>query len=103
MRGSMPPAVSTNHVELEIGDPHSSSASQLDLQFDLAEPGFDDFLEKTLERISDIESLGRTREITLKDLWKGGKYKLSVAGKNSAIEKVIEMETLEGKDDEDEN
>jgi hypothetical protein len=68
-----------------------------------AEPGFDDFLEKTLERIGDIESLGRTREITLKDLWKGGKYKLSMAGKNSNVEKVIEMATLEGKDDEKEN
>ena len=65
-----------------------------------AEPGFDDFLEKTLQRIGDIESLGRTREITLKDLWNGGKYRLSVAGKNSNLEKVIEMEALEGKEDE---
>jgi hypothetical protein len=48
IQGSMPPAVSTNHVELEIGDPHSSSASQLDLQFDLAEPGFDDFVWDTM-------------------------------------------------------
>src|ERR1700760_4038179 len=45
------------------------------------EPGFDKFLEQTLERIGDIESLGRTRELTIKDLWNGGKYKLVVAGK----------------------
>jgi hypothetical protein len=64
-----------------------------------SQPGFDSFLEKTLNRISDIESLGRTREISLKDLWQGGKYRLSVAGKKSNIEKLIEMETLEGKDD----
>jgi len=48
IQGSMLPAVSTNHVELEIGDPHSSSASQLDLQFDLAEPGFDEFVWDTM-------------------------------------------------------
>jgi hypothetical protein len=48
IRGSMPVAVSTNHVELETGDPYSSSASQLDLQFDLAEPGFDEFMWDTM-------------------------------------------------------
>ena len=39
-------------------------------------PGFDKFLEDTLERIGDIESLGRTRELTMKDLWEGGKYEV---------------------------
>ena len=34
-----------------------------------AEPGFDKFLEDTLDRISSIESLNRTRELTFKDLW----------------------------------
>ena len=34
-----------------------------------AEEGFDRFLEDTLDRISAIESLNRTREVTLKDLW----------------------------------
>ena len=48
IQGSMPPAVSTNHVELEIGDPHSSFASQLDLQFEVAEPGFDEFVWDTM-------------------------------------------------------
>ena len=32
-------------------------------------PGFDEHLEGTLTRIGDIESLGRTRELTIKDLW----------------------------------
>ena len=47
-----------------------------------AEEGFDDYLEATLDRIAAIESLNRTREVTLKDLWieqKGedrGKYAL---------------------------
>ena len=48
IQGSMPPAVSTNHVELEIGNPNNSSANQLDLQFDLAQPGLDDFVWDTM-------------------------------------------------------
>lgn len=34
-----------------------------------AEPGFDQYLQDTLTRISAVESIGRTRELTLKDLW----------------------------------
>ncbi|KAL9620764.1 MAG: hypothetical protein Q9160_004777 [Pyrenula sp. 1 TL-2023] len=34
-----------------------------------SEDGFDEYLEATLDRISAIESLNRTRELTLKDLW----------------------------------
>ena len=34
-----------------------------------SEPGFDDYLEATLSRIGAIESLNRTKELTLKDLW----------------------------------
>lgn len=57
--------------------------------------GFEEHLEATLERISDIESLGRTREVTIKDLWKGGKYKIvSRNGKGSAEKEVsFEVET----------
>jgi hypothetical protein len=39
-----------------------------------SEPGFSSHLEATLQRISDIESLGRTREIVAKDLVLGGRY-----------------------------
>ncbi|KAF2668682.1 hypothetical protein BT63DRAFT_282984 [Microthyrium microscopicum] len=65
------------------------------------EPGFAKFLEDTLDRISDIESLGRTRELTIKDLWKGGKYKLMVATGKGYPSHSIEMETLPGKDDDE--
>lgn len=41
-----------------------------------AEPGFDEFLEDTIERISAIESLGRTRELVAKDLVLGGQYEI---------------------------
>lgn len=40
------------------------------------EDGFEEHLQATLDRISAIESLGRTREIVAKDLI-GGKYKIS--------------------------
>lgn len=46
--------------------------------------GFDEHLQKTLDRISAIESLGRTKEVTLKDLWDNGRYemtKVDAAGK----------------------
>ena len=38
------------------------------------EEGFDEFLQATLDRISAIESLGRTRELVAKDLVHGAKY-----------------------------
>lgn len=41
-----------------------------------AEPGFEEFLEDTIERISAIESLGRTRELVAKDLVLGGQYEI---------------------------
>lgn len=41
-----------------------------------SEEGFDDFLQATLDRISAIESLGRTRELVAKDLVLGNTYKI---------------------------
>jgi hypothetical protein len=66
-----------------------------------AEPGFGQFLEDTLERIGDIESLGRTRELTIKDLWNGGKYQLSVADRKGSPAHTIEMKAIPGEDDKD--
>ncbi|KAL9105265.1 MAG: hypothetical protein Q9187_008742 [Circinaria calcarea] len=40
------------------------------------EEGFEEHLEKTLERISAIESLGRTRELVVKDFVKDKKYEI---------------------------
>jgi hypothetical protein len=67
-----------------------------------SEPGFEDFLEATLERIGDIESLGRTKELTFKDLWEGGKYKITRKNGKGDVEGSVEMETVEGKKDDDE-
>ncbi|KAF1843193.1 uncharacterized protein K460DRAFT_368107 [Cucurbitaria berberidis CBS 394.84] len=66
-----------------------------------AEEGFEEFLEATLERISDIESLGRTKELTFKDLWAGGKYKFTTRNKKGQVEGELEMEVVEGEKDED--
>ncbi|OHW98506.1 ATPase prokaryote, partial [Colletotrichum incanum] len=57
-----------------------------------AEKGFRDHLESTIQRISDIESLGRTRELVAKDLVLGGKYEIVREGKNGVTVKLIEGE-----------
>lgn len=41
------------------------------------QPHFDELLEDTMDRVADIEALGRTREILLKDLNLGSKYVLT--------------------------
>ncbi|KAF2183079.1 hypothetical protein K469DRAFT_711041 [Zopfia rhizophila CBS 207.26] len=66
-----------------------------------SEPGFEKLLENTLERIGDIESLGRTKELTFKDLWEGGKYKITTRDRKGNVEREMEMETVEGKKDDD--
>lgn len=47
-------------------------------------PGFRVHLDATVQRIADIESLGRTRELVAKDLVLGGRYELSTAGVGSS-------------------
>ncbi|KAI0598426.1 hypothetical protein F4775DRAFT_583788 [Biscogniauxia sp. FL1348] len=61
-------------------------------------PGFRQFLEETLERISDIESLGRTRELVAKDLVLGGKYEIS---KGSGRDAKVEIALREKEEDDD--
>lgn len=51
--------------------------------------GFEEFLQATLDRISDIESLGRTRELTLKDLWDNGKYKITLRNSKGVQDREI--------------
>ena len=68
-----------------------------------SEPGFEKFLEATLERIGDIESLGRTKELTFKDLWDGGKYKITTRNKNGEVQGQVEMETVAGEKDDDDD
>ncbi|KAH8590814.1 hypothetical protein B0O99DRAFT_654694 [Bisporella sp. PMI_857] len=55
------------------------------------EEGFDEHLEATLQRISEIESLGRTREIVSKDLVLGGRYKFLHKDGERRGEKITEV------------
>ncbi|KAI0486976.1 hypothetical protein F4859DRAFT_322761 [Xylaria cf. heliscus] len=68
-----------------------------------AEPGFGQFLEDTLQRISDIESLGRTRELVAKDLVLGGKYEISKAPDRSGKVEVTLKQKEEDDDDDRKN
>lgn len=70
-------------------------------------PGFEEHLQATLDRIGDIESLGRTRELTIKDLWDQGKYRIVVRDtwgrENGTVEfSVAEKEGDDEKDEKDE-
>lgn len=68
-----------------------------------AEPGFRQYLEDTLQRISDIESLGRTRELVAKDLVLGGTYEIARAPDRSGKLEVTlrQKEEEEEKEDDD--
>ncbi|KAL6713400.1 hypothetical protein ACLMJK_008865 [Lecanora helva] len=60
------------------------------------EPGFEEHLEATLDRIGAIESLGRTREVVAKDLI-FGKYKISgKSDRGNAI--TVEVQPMESPD-----
>jgi hypothetical protein len=65
-----------------------------------SQPGFESHLTKTLDRIGDIESLGRTRELTIKDLWDQGKYRIVVRDNRGRESGTVEFSTVE-KDDKD--
>ncbi|KAH8719382.1 hypothetical protein GQ44DRAFT_751632 [Phaeosphaeriaceae sp. PMI808] len=68
-----------------------------------SEPGFDNFLSATLERINEIESLQRTKEITLKDLWEGGRYRISTRGWQGNTEREQVIEIVERNRDDEKN
>ncbi|KAF1983976.1 hypothetical protein K402DRAFT_456196 [Aulographum hederae CBS 113979] len=70
-----------------------------------AQPGFAAHLEATLERISAIESLGRTRELTIKDLWNGGSYAVVQKDRKGLVvgEVCFEARPREDKDGEGED
>lgn len=65
--------------------------------------GFDKHLEGTLERIGDIESLGRTRELTIKDLWNQGKYQLAMRDPKGRDNGVAEFSVVEGQKEEEDD
>jgi hypothetical protein len=55
-------------------------------------PGFDEHLQATLHRLDEIESLQRTREITLKDLQENGEYQAKIRkGENGVSGAVVSI------------
>lgn len=66
-----------------------------------SEPSFEDHLEKTLTRIGDIESLGRTRELTIKDLWDQGKYRVVVRDNKGRESGTVEFSVKEKEGEHD--
>jgi len=68
-----------------------------------SEEGFEEHLEATLERISAIESLGRTRELTIKDLWNGGKYKITSRNAKGNVDKDLTFEVQPRKNEDNES
>ena len=74
-----------------------------------AEEGFDEFLEATLDRISAIESIGRTKELTFKDLWydqrdeQRGKYSFVTKDNRGRETGSIEMRVVPDKSPDDGN
>lgn len=59
-----------------------------------AQEGFDEHLEGTIQRIADIESLGRTRELVAKDLVLGGQYEIE-QGRRAVTVKLKQPEEEE--------
>ncbi|KAL4764385.1 ATP-binding protein [Aspergillus foveolatus] len=66
-----------------------------------SQPGFEGHLEATLERISAIESLGRTRELTIKDLWDHGKYQIAMRDTKGREQGTLEFFTKPVEKDDD--
>ncbi|KAK2742379.1 hypothetical protein FQN55_007913 [Onygenales sp. PD_40] len=66
-----------------------------------SQPGFDDHLEKTLNRISDIESLGRTRELTVKDFWNKGSFKAVMRDTKGRETGTIEVGVVKPEEEDD--
>jgi len=58
--------------------------------------GFEEHLQATLDRISAIESLGRTRELVAKDLWNHGKYNVTIRNPKGNVEKSVTLEAAPG-------
>ncbi|CAG9991517.1 unnamed protein product [Clonostachys byssicola] len=59
-----------------------------------SQPDFREFLEATMNRIADIESLGRTRELVAKDLVLGGQYEIEHNRKSVTV-KLVQKEEEE--------
>jgi hypothetical protein len=65
----------------------------------VAQDGFREHLQATIDRIAAIESLGRTRELVAKDLVWGGRYEFR-KGRERGTTEVVLVEKEDAKEDE---
>ncbi|EGV65246.1 hypothetical protein CANTEDRAFT_102934 [Yamadazyma tenuis ATCC 10573] len=71
-----------------------------------SQPNFDELLDETIERVADIESLGRTREIVIKDLGLGSKYRVVAHNDTKSYEVSLDKsgrQKLKDGDEQDED
>ncbi|KAI1378029.1 hypothetical protein F4677DRAFT_414250 [Hypoxylon crocopeplum] len=88
-----------DHINIVTIDSHSmvqadSVAMQNAFRAICSRPGFDEHLQETLDRLDELESLARTRELTVKDLW-GNKGFRAVVENNKGENKNITV-TIRG-------
>lgn len=60
-----------------------------------SEEGFDQHLQATLDRLDTIESLHRTRELTLKDLQQGLEYLTVLRGVDGKVERTSSLSAVD--------
>ena len=74
-----------DHINIVTIDSHSmvqadSVAMQNAFRAVCGQPGFDEHLQETIDRLDELESLARTRELTVKDLWGDKGFRAVVRG-----------------------
>ncbi|KAH8729792.1 hypothetical protein BGZ61DRAFT_415659 [Ilyonectria robusta] len=63
--------------------------------------GFDAYLQETLDRLDQLESLGRTREITFKDFQNEGEYRAVIeGGKKDSMAVIVSLKAVPKKGDD---
>ena len=59
-----------------------------------SQEGFEKLLRETMERLDELESLARTRELTMKDLWGEGRYQAVVESGDRQKDVVISFQAI---------
>ncbi|RYP16710.1 hypothetical protein DL765_004946 [Monosporascus sp. GIB2] len=54
-----------------------------------SQPGFDEHLRATMDRLDELESLARTRELTIKDLWGNKGFRAVVESSKGGHEEMV--------------
>ena len=83
-----------DHINIVTIDSHSmvqadSVAMQNAFRAVCAQPGFDEHLQETIDRLDELESLARTRELTVKDLWGDKGFRAVVQARDGDARKDV--------------